>query len=102
MEMVSSVLLNLGTWWQTLVSKLLLCTHFAIWWYAGNCWLALDACLIVGEKLSDQEVEEMIREADVDGDGAINYEEFVRMMLSKWKLSIFQLALTDLFSVTWT
>ncbi|OAV98550.1 hypothetical protein PTTG_01815 [Puccinia triticina 1-1 BBBD Race 1] len=37
----------------------------------------------LGEKLSDQEVEEMIREADVDGDGAINYEEFVRMMLSK-------------------
>jgi calmodulin len=38
---------------------------------------------LTGEKLSDQEVEEMIREADVDGDGAINYEEFVRMMLSK-------------------
>jgi calmodulin len=28
-------------------------------------------------------VDEMIREADVDGDGQINYEEFVRMMLSK-------------------
>lgn len=29
----------------------------------------------LGEKLSDQEVEEMIREADVDGDGEINYSE---------------------------
>lgn len=33
-----------------------------------------------GEKLSDAEVDEMIREADVDGDGQINYDEFVKMM----------------------
>ena len=36
-----------------------------------------------GEKLTDEEVDEMIREADVDGDGQINYEEFVKMMMSK-------------------
>ena len=59
--------------------------------------------MFAGEKLSDTEVDEMIREADVDGDGQINYEgtpahltrpshyfltsrsfaEFVKMMLSK-------------------
>ena len=33
----------------------------------------------VGEQLTDNEVEEMIREADIDGDGQINYEEFVRV-----------------------
>ena len=36
-----------------------------------------------GEKLTDEEVDEMIREADVDGDGQINYEEFVKMMMAK-------------------
>ena len=30
--------------------------------------------LLAGEKLSDTEVDEMIREADVDGDGQINYD----------------------------
>merc|ERR1712129_191574 len=37
----------------------------------------------LGERLSDEEVDEMIREADIDGDGQVNYEEFVSMMMSK-------------------
>ncbi|KAF5738871.1 calmodulin-like protein 11 [Tripterygium wilfordii] len=35
----------------------------------------------LGEKLTDEEAEQMIREADVDGDGLVGYEEFVRMMM---------------------
>merc|ERR1712027_39990 len=37
----------------------------------------------LGEKLTDEEVDEMIRESDIDGDGQVNYEEFVTMMTSK-------------------
>ncbi len=37
----------------------------------------------MGEKLTDQEVEDMVREADLDGDGLISYEEFTRMMMAK-------------------
>ncbi len=55
--------------------------------YVGNSlslWLQLRHVMTnLGEKLTDEEVDEMIREADVDGDGQINYEEFVKMMMSK-------------------
>jgi calmodulin len=30
-----------------------------------------------------EEVDEMVREADVDGDGQINYDEFVKVMMAK-------------------
>jgi len=35
----------------------------------------------LGEKLTDDEVDSMVRECDVDGDGSINYEEFVKTMM---------------------
>lgn len=35
----------------------------------------------LGQKLTSQELDEMIKEADTDGDGKINYKEFVKMMV---------------------
>ncbi|XP_060062994.1 calmodulin-like [Ylistrum balloti] len=37
----------------------------------------------LGERLSEEEVDEMIKEADIDGDGQVNYEEFVKMVCKK-------------------
>ncbi|XP_072376559.1 calmodulin-alpha-like isoform X2 [Diabrotica undecimpunctata] len=37
----------------------------------------------LGERLSEEEVNDMIKEADLDGDGQVNYEEFVTILTSK-------------------
>lgn len=36
-----------------------------------------------GQNCTDEVIHEMIRQADLDGDGKINYEEFERMMMAK-------------------
>jgi len=37
----------------------------------------------LGEKMTDDEVEEMMQMAEIDGDGQINYEEYVKTMMAK-------------------
>ena len=37
----------------------------------------------LGEELTDEEVDAIIREADIDGDGEIDYLEFTKMMLGQ-------------------
>lgn len=44
----------------------------------------------LGERLSHEEAEQMVREADLDGDGLVSYEEFVRMMMLSWSQFITQ------------
>ena len=34
----------------------------------------------LGDIFTDEEVNEMIKETDIDGDGKINYKEFFKMM----------------------
>ena len=36
--------------------------------------------MTMGEKLSSEEVDILIREADVDGDGFIRYDQFINIM----------------------
>ena len=62
-------------------------TFFSVFDKDGNGYISAAELRHVmtnlGEKLTDEEVDEMIREADIDGDGQVNYEEFVAMMTSK-------------------
>lgn len=37
----------------------------------------------LGHRLTDKEVEEMIKEADADNNGQIDYQEFAKVMMSK-------------------
>ena len=37
----------------------------------------------LGKNLTDQEVNDMIRESELDGNGRINYTEFVKMIMGK-------------------
>lgn len=37
----------------------------------------------LGEKLSEEEIKDMIQEADQDKDGQVNYAEFVKVMINK-------------------
>jgi len=37
----------------------------------------------MGDPLTDEEVDDMILQSDLDGDGQINYAEFVKMVMAK-------------------
>ena len=39
--------------------------------------------LKVGKNLSESEIDEMLKDADIDMDGFINFEEFIRSILTK-------------------
>ncbi|KAK7078112.1 Calmodulin-2, partial [Halocaridina rubra] len=40
--------------------------------------------MTMGEKLTEDEVDIMIREADIDGEGLIHYEQFIDIMIRKF------------------
>ncbi|KAI9491724.1 calmodulin [Zychaea mexicana] len=58
---------------------------FSVFDRDGNGYITLPELRQVmtsfGERLTAHELDEMIRDADIDGDGMINYEEFTKMLL---------------------
>ena len=38
----------------------------------------------LGEGLTKEELEQFMAEADIDGDGKLNYDEFVKVMTKDW------------------
>lgn len=55
----------------------------------------------LGERLSDEEVDDMIKEADADGDGMVNYDG--KKWLQNMYTDIFaQLSLSSHFTHTFT
>ena len=39
--------------------------------------------LMLGESMSAEEIEEIITQADIDGDGKVSYQDFAKLMLMK-------------------
>jgi len=53
------------------------------WYVYMYVWAQLRSVLsTIGEKVTEEELEQMIKTADLDGDGLVDYREFVRMMLA--------------------
>lgn len=53
----------------------------------GNGYITVhelrNVMITLGEFLTPDEVDELVKEADLDNDGQINYEEFIKIMMSK-------------------
>lgn len=83
-----SALIFLKAWHGLLIDLVYLCQD-------GNGYISAAELRHVmtnlGEKLTDEEVDEMIREADIDGDGQVNYEGITQLcaFLIIWKGSPF-------------
>lgn len=60
-----------------------LMTKYMLSFFSGNGYINATELrhimTTLGERLTNDEVEEMIKEADVDGDGTINYEGQYRL-----------------------
>lgn len=54
---------------------------FHVFWQLSSVLRMLN----LGERLTYEEIQQMINDADLDGDGHVDYHEFVNMMTEYWK-----------------
>ncbi|KAF0876722.1 CAM2B protein, partial [Crocuta crocuta] len=64
-----------------------ICEAFWVFDKDGNAYISVaELCGVrtnLGERPTDEEINELIREADTDGDRQLHYEEFIQMMIAK-------------------
>lgn len=41
-------------------------------------------CTTMGERLTDEEVDELIKEMDLDPNGMLEYKYFIKILMAKW------------------
>lgn len=49
--------------------------------YLVPVFINVSSNFVIGNSITEQDVKEMLFSADVDGDGMINYEEFLKVMV---------------------
>lgn len=49
--------------------------------YLVPVFINVSSNFFIGNSITEQDVKEMLFSADVDGDGMINYEEFLKVMV---------------------
>lgn len=69
-------------WTDQLVTSYLHRPYYLIVLFSCMPLQLINVMINLGERLTDEEAEQMIKEADFDGDGRVSFQDFANVMLS--------------------